>query len=319
MAVDEVGDELDVVNTVRVAAVERLVARDERADLHRLRLLRRASRVHRRGDEFPRAQRGIGHEHGVEQHPRAPRDVERVAGAVGHDGYAVGGDRPGRISRRPVDVLRELGEPRVGRCAADPEVAAPVGGQLEERCDPPRRDREGRAGKLEAHRRRDRRLDLRLYDRQILRRPPRRVQPHRQLDGMPLQARQRAHDRGGRSLAIEHAAGASGQDDRLQAVQDDRGFAVPHVDGARDLAEDVSQPADVDRRRRRNVGAEDFEVEALEAAERREARTLPPHGVHGGAPVGADSELICAQPPGAGADAERNRHVLHAPPVRLEA
>src|SRR5439155_21316841 len=126
-------------------------------------------------------------------------------------------------------------------------------------------------------------------------------------------------DSGGRSLAIEYSAGTSGPDHRLQAVQDDLVFALPQVDGTRDLAEDVSQPADVDLRRRRNVRAEDFEVETLEAAERREARTLPPHGVHGGAPVGADSELICAQPPGAGADAERNRHVLHAPPVRLEA
>src|SRR5712691_5089869 len=75
--VDRVRDELDVVDPVRVPAVERLVARDEAGDAHRARLggrSRRRLRLDAKVREASRRRDGCG-----EQRARGRVDVERPA------------------------------------------------------------------------------------------------------------------------------------------------------------------------------------------------------------------------------------------------
>ena len=79
LAVDEVRDELDVVDPVRVAAVDRLVAADARRDPHRLRLRGRAVRLRVGDDDAGRA--GLRRERGGEDVAAGGRRRRRRARA----------------------------------------------------------------------------------------------------------------------------------------------------------------------------------------------------------------------------------------------
>ena len=120
LAVDQAGDELDVVDPVWFAAVDRLVAADARRDPHRPRLGGRApSRLVRHdhaGASLGRRERGGEHvatRRGDGDHaPRPRRD---------HGYAAVRRNAEAGVPRRPADAVREPLEVPVGRRAADRE------------------------------------------------------------------------------------------------------------------------------------------------------------------------------------------------------
>ena len=127
MTVDEMRHELHVVDAVRFAPVEGLVARDEAADLHRARIPGRALGRGLLDDELRRAQRRLGHERRVQHGGRAAWHVEQVAGLVRDDADAAGADRPGGVLRLAVDALGKGGEPDARAVPADAQVAPAVG------------------------------------------------------------------------------------------------------------------------------------------------------------------------------------------------
>ena len=93
--VDQVGHELHVVDAIRLPAVERLVARDEPLDVHRLRLGGRPVGVGPLNDQFGRAQRRLGDECGQQHGVCTAGNVEHVARTVGdHADAALRVDRP---------------------------------------------------------------------------------------------------------------------------------------------------------------------------------------------------------------------------------
>ena len=126
LAVDEVGDQLDVVNAVRDAAEERLVAADDAGDPHRARLGRRARGLHDRfldvrdapdpplgrgenGGSRPGHVDGDAGLGGRDPHVRAVDDEARVAGGLGQ--LAV---EPREVRVRSVTPENDLSE-AVGR------------------------------------------------------------------------------------------------------------------------------------------------------------------------------------------------------------
>ena len=138
-----------------------------------------------------------------------------------------------------------------------------------------------------------------------------RVDPHGQRDGVAaLEARERVHDRVAGRRAVERHAGARGQDDGLQAVQDDRRVAVRAVDGPRHPADLEDERPLEHARRRRDVGAEDAHADPAETADRADAVALVERQLDGGAPVGLDAEADRLQPPVVPAGGEGRR----APP-----
>ena len=107
--------------------------------------------------------------------------------------------------------------------------------------------------------------------------------------GRARRARRRACARLRRLSSTD--AGLGRHDDEGRAVADERGVARLPVDALRDLIELVLQRAVQDGRRRRDVGAEEGDVEALEPAERAESAALPLRRVDCGLPVRLDAEL----------------------------
>jgi hypothetical protein len=204
--VDEVGDELDVVHPVCIAAVEGRVAGDEPADPHRLGFLRREVGVARLGRELGRAEVALGHECRAEHLLRAARHVERVAVPIRDDADPALRDREVRVHRRPVDRTRERAEPPVGAGAADAEIAATVGRKLEQGRHASGRHAPPGLPEPHANRRGQRGANLRHRHGQVVGRDPRRHRADRQLHRLPREARQGANDRRRRGWAVERAA-----------------------------------------------------------------------------------------------------------------
>jgi hypothetical protein len=90
------------------------------------------------------------------------------------------------------------------------------------------------------------------------------------------------------------------------------------VHRSRDLAEHVLERGVLDLRARRDVGAEEAEIEPAEAADRPEAGALVLDGVDGRGPVGADSQLLRAQLPAAAGRAKLDGNVLERVRPALE-
>src|SRR5213593_576441 len=124
-----------------------------------------------------------------------------------------------------------------------------------------------------------------LYDPEIARGYLRLVDLDRQPDGLALEARQRAHDRGRCGVAVERVACAARDDYGPKPAQHDRRLAVLEVDRGRDLVELGLQRRVVDLCRGRDVSSEEAQVEPAETAQRPETVALAAHGVDGGAPV----------------------------------
>jgi hypothetical protein len=96
-------------------------------------------------------------------------------------------------------------------------------------------------------------------------------------------------------------------DDRLETAQLDGGLAVRAGDGPVDPVELVVERGVVDPRRRCDVGSEDADLDASEAAQRAQSRALTARIVHGGAPVDLDAEGGRPEAPLAPGCAERDR------------
>ena len=308
MLVDEVRDELHVVDAARFPAVERLVARDEAGDVHGLRLSGRPVGIGALDDELCRAQGGVGDEGGLDQRLRAPRDVEGVAGMVRDDADAFRADGPVGVGRRVVDSLRQGREPFAGPGATDPEVAATVGGQLQQAGELGRAEIPARRIEREVHVGGERRSHLRLRDLEVAGRHLRPVDVDGQTHRFALQAGERAHDRGGGGVPVEHVPRSRADDVWAQSLEDDRSFTCGTIDGSGDLVELPLQRRVVHLRRRCDVRAEEAQVETAEAAERAEAVPLAADRVDGCSPVHLDAEAARLEPPRAGADPERDRH-----------
>jgi hypothetical protein len=106
----------------------------------------------------------------------------------------------------------------------------------------------------------------------------------------------------------------SGDDLRLEAVQDDEGLRVRRVDLAPDPVEHVLERCVVHQRRRRDVRAEETYVETAKAAERPETLALTARNSDRCSPVRPHTQLAGAQPPDPASGAERDRNVLQRAP-----
>ena len=146
-----------------------------------------------------------------------------------------------------------------------------------------------------------------LRDPEIARGDLRAVDLDGQPNGLAVQARQGANDRGRGGMAVEYVAGAARDDFGPESAQNDRRLAVRDVDRGRDLVELVLQGHVVDLRRGRHIRPEEAQVEPAEPAQRPEAVALPAHCVDGCMPVHTDPEVPGLQLPGAGADPEGHR------------
>jgi hypothetical protein len=115
-------------------------------------------------------------------------------------------------------LFRERREPLARAVAADAQVTTAVGRELEQPRDARRPQIPARLSEREMHRRRQCGPHLRLRYLQIAGLDPGAVGAHRQADRRAIQARERAHDRRGRSAPIEHLARPARDDRRRPAA-----------------------------------------------------------------------------------------------------
>ena len=119
LAVDQVGHELDVVDPVRVAAVNRLVGADRSGDPHRPRVIGRALRLLLPDHELRGA--GSGTARRREHASGRARDVEHDARLSGHDANpSVRVDGEARVLGSAVDGPLQLREVAVRGGPAQP-------------------------------------------------------------------------------------------------------------------------------------------------------------------------------------------------------
>ena len=158
------------------------------------------------------------------------------------------------------------------------------------------------------HRRRQRRLDLRLRDREVAGRDLGVIDVDRQPGRRALQAREGTDDRGRGGLAVELPPGAARHDLGRPSVQHDRRLPGRHVHRSRDLVQLVAEGGVVHLRRRRDIGTEETHVEPPEAAQRAESFPLPAHRVDRRTPVDPDTKAARLEAPRARADPKGDRH-----------
>ena len=195
------------------------------------------------------------------------------------DGFRA--DGPVGVGRRVVDSLRQGREPFAGPGAADPEVAATGGGQLQQAGELGWAEIPARRIEREVHVGGERRSHLRLRDFEVAGRDLRPVDVDGQTHRFALQAGERAHDRGGGGVPVEHVPRSRADDVWAQSLEDDRSFTCGTIDGSGDLVELPLQRRVVHLRRRCDVRAEEAQVETAEAAERAEAVPLTADRVDG--------------------------------------
>ena len=116
-----------------------------------------------------------------------------------------------------------------------------------------------------------------------------RAQRQRHRAGRPVERRELADERARGRGAVEHVSGPGGTT-TIRRPADDRRVARAAVDLLRDLPELVLERAVQDGRGRRDVGAEERDVEALEPAPRAEAVALALRRVDRRLPVRLDPE-----------------------------
>ena len=228
LPVDQVRDELHVVDAVRVAAVDGLVAADRPGDPHRLRLRRRARRRLGRDDEL--CDTVVGAFGSGEDSRRRARDVERDPRLRRHDANAsVAGDREARVARRAVDRALERREvARRRACRANASAAAAACGSDEHLREPPPRDpvsrladddRDGRGDHLRGE-------SLRRGERgDGHRRAPGCARAARPARARTTRAPRRSAAARGRP--VEHLAGRTGGDRDVQPATHEPRLAVP--------------------------------------------------------------------------------------------
>ena len=243
--------------------------------------------------------------------------------------------RPGRAGTTTTRPRREHAEGGVARGLVDPAAepgevagrAGPADGQRlraaarepQDRRELPRRQPPRGGAELHPHRPGERGPHLRGDRRQVGGAHRGRVDPHGQRDAVAaLEARERAHDRVAGGFPVERHAGARGQDDGLQAVQDDCRVAVRAVDGLRHPADLEDERPFEHARRRRDVGAEDAHADPAEASDRADAAALVERQLDGRAPVGLDPEADRLQPPVVPARGEGHGHFRQGVGAALE-
>ena len=317
LPVDEVRDELHVVDAVRVAAVDRLVAADTRRDPHRAGLCRRAVRLFVYDDD-PRG--AVGRREGRAEDVAAGRErAHDAAGARRDDDHAAARERAeGRVARTLVDAAAELAEVARRAGAADAQGAGPVARKREDRGqlalrEPPRGDAE-----LHPHRAGERRAHLRRDGHEVGGAHARLVDPDGEREAAALEAGERVDDRVARGRTVEHVAGPRRHDDRLQPPQHERCVAVRAVDGPAHASELVGECLVEHLRGRRDVRAEDADADPAEAADRGEPVALVEREPHGRVPVRLDAEAARPQPPLMAGGREDDRHLGERDRARLE-
>ena len=274
LAVDEMRDELDVVDAIRVAAVERLVGRDRAGDPHRLRLRRRAGRLPlararaaRRGwSSCSAAARMRAAERGTSSAMPGTAGTTRTRAARV--------DREAGVLRSVVEAPLEPREVAIGGGAAERELgrAARSGGEGSSRA--------ASAGCAAASVRRRRSPARRSpgWRRAGRRRASRRSPTAgRSRTGSATGARE--NDASAETITARAAARSStrpvdpGCDRDVQAATDEPRLAVRRVDRPRQQAELVGHAGVVGVRLRRDILREELEPEPLVAADEPEARS----------------------------------------------
>src|SRR5204862_1356577 len=189
----------------------------------------------------------------TEDNAGAPPHVERVAGLIRDHSDAALGHRPVRIHGWLVHAPREGPEPLSSSRTRETERASAVGRKLEQPRDPPRAEYPSCTAEREVERSRERGSHRRLGDRQIAGGDLWRVDLDWESDRLAPQPGEGAHDRIGGRMAVENPPGSTGDDHRIQSVEDDRGIAVRSVDAGRNLVELVLERRIVDLRWRSDV------------------------------------------------------------------
>ncbi len=315
--VDEVRDELDVVDPVRLPAVEGLVRGDPARDLQRLRVGGRPLRGGRLdGDARHPNRRREGR---CEERADRLADVHRVARLVRHDGdRAARGLAPARVDRRAVDGVAEAREVRVGAVAADPQRASAALREVEQLRDPPARQPPACRAERQVDGSGDCGAGLDDGWLEIGCGQAGRTDVHRQRDRGAREGRKRPDDRRGGRRTRQLPASLPRHDDGLQPAQLHRRLVLPLIDRAREPCQLVLQRPVVHARRRRDVGPEDPHLDATEAAQRPEATAFPRRSGDRAVPVDLDAELLRPQAPGVPRRGERDRDVLQRLRARFE-
>ena len=288
LAVDQVGHELDVVDPVRVAAIDRLVAPDQADDAHPLRLLGRARRRQRAnrdvGNAVVRGQEG-GHDRllGRLQLDQHARPVGNDADVLAH--------APGRVPRLTIDGARQPLEPLLLTRASEAERCRAVGGKVEDRGDLPARQPPPRRAEPQPDWRREGGLHLVGRVLQVVFGHRLRVDPDRKRDRRAaLERPQGADEHVRRFLAVENLAVLARDDFRLEPAELYGGVAVRPVDVMSDQRQLVGERRVPRLHRRRDLRTEQANLQPLQAAQRPEAAAAIRGGGDRRVPVDLDAE-----------------------------
>ena len=281
LVVDEMRDELDVVDAVRLAAVEGLVAAHRPGDPHRARVGGRARRLLVGEDERrDPVDRTLGRgKHGA----HGTRDVERDAGLRRDDADRAVRDGERRILRRAVDRALETREERIRSRPDDPHRA-----EIEQLRELPAGQGQTRLAGDERHRAGDDPRGATLSRGQRGDGHLRRVHANGQRDGRARERRERLNEQVACGGTVEDAAGLLRRDRDVQPAPDERRLAMRRVDGVAEQPELVVERRAVGMNRRSEILREELELEPAVAAHHAEAATLPCGGRDRGAPVDFD-------------------------------
>ena len=208
MPIEQPRHELDVVDAIRIAAVNRLVASDEAANTHRSGLAGRPPRLRRRDDDARRAL--VLRERRGKQVRGRGRDIEPPSNARRDDSdLAARRGRETGVSGRPVERSAEPREVAVGSWTADSQRRRPAVGQGEHRPQPVGRDRPVDAPPAHLHRPREGGAHTCGGSGELCGRDGGRLPPDRQDDGLPREPGQRGHDDARGRGSVQLPAGGS--------------------------------------------------------------------------------------------------------------